>query len=535
MSPDGWVGVGRRPAEPQDQRRRRQADDVLADVEHDLPHRLALGDLAQRPRRCRAPAARGHGPQKKSIAKTNMVEIVTPCGSYAPAVTTGRSSPTSTRPAISAERRAAARRLRPRQGGSREQAEQDDQASSPQKADPGPNATSGRRHRDRPAVSRRRARHQPRLAAAPGARQAPPRPISCVLVGAARAVSARSPRPPSGSGRRRRPARPAGGPAASGPCSSSTRNAVLVQDRHAQLTPPCRTSSPGSRPPPRSRSSSRPSRTTLPPRAWIGLRRPVAGEALERAGHDDGEALERPRSLVDRVLLQPDPGRAPLARRSPGASRPRTTRARASAITGPTPSTAASSLLAAATIASIDPKLAGQRLRGGRPDVADRQRDQHPPQRTVLGRLEVVEQLACRWPISPPSLQAEQLDLRRARPRRGRRRRPRPARTPGVEQARPRPRSRAPRCRTRRARPGGTAARAAGPGRSGCWGSGCRRRPPSPGQRRAARRGRSVGITNARSDPSRSVDDRPDDLGDDVAGLAQHDRVADQHALALDL
>ena len=31
------------------------------------------------------------------------------------------------------------------------------------------------------------------------------------------------------------------------------------------------------------------------------------------------------------------------------------------------------------------------------------------------------------------------------------------------------------------------------------------------------------------------VDDGPDDLGDDVAGLAQHDGVADEHALALDL
>ena len=31
------------------------------------------------------------------------------------------------------------------------------------------------------------------------------------------------------------------------------------------------------------------------------------------------------------------------------------------------------------------------------------------------------------------------------------------------------------------------------------------------------------------------LDDRADDLGDDVAGLAQDDGVADQHALALDL
>ena len=48
--------------------------------------------------------------------------------------------------------------------------------------------------------------------------------------------------------------------------------------------------------------------------------------------------------------------------------------------------------------------------------------------------------------------------------------------------------------------------------------------------------GHSVGIaTKARSDPSREVDDGPHDLGDDVTGLAQHDGVADQHFLALDL
>jgi hypothetical protein len=38
-----------------------------------------------------------------------------------------------------------------------------------------------------------------------------------------------------------------------------------------------------------------------------------------------------------------------------------------------------------------------------------------------------------------------------------------------------------------------------------------------------------------RSEPSRSSTTGPDDLGDDVAGLAQHDGVTDQDALALDL
>ena len=47
--------------------------------------------------------------------------------------------------------------------------------------------------------------------------------------------------------------------------------------------------------------------------------------------------------------------------------------------------------------------------------------------------------------------------------------------------------------------------------------------------------GHVVGMTNSRSEPSRSVDDGAEDLGDHVAGLADHHRVADEHALALDL
>ena len=52
--------------------------------------------------------------------------------------------------------------------------------------------------------------------------------------------------------------------------------------------------------------------------------------------------------------------------------------------------------------------------------------------------------------------------------------------------------------------------------------------------------GRAAGRALGRHDegalgPVAQVDDRPDDLGDDVAGLAEHDGVADEHALALDL
>ena len=47
--------------------------------------------------------------------------------------------------------------------------------------------------------------------------------------------------------------------------------------------------------------------------------------------------------------------------------------------------------------------------------------------------------------------------------------------------------------------------------------------------------GQCVGMTNSRSRAVAQVDHRAEHLGDDVAGLAQHDGVADQHALAPDL
>ena len=47
--------------------------------------------------------------------------------------------------------------------------------------------------------------------------------------------------------------------------------------------------------------------------------------------------------------------------------------------------------------------------------------------------------------------------------------------------------------------------------------------------------GQRVGMTKARSLPFARLDDGTDDLGDDVARLAQEDPVADEHALALHL
>ena len=71
----------------------------------------------------------------------------------------------------------------------------------------------------------------------------------------------------------------------------------------------------------------------------------------------------------------------------------------------------------------------------------------------------------------------------------------------GVEQRLRRPCSPAPRCRTRRGRPGGTRARAAAPGRTGCSGSGCRRRPPWPAPARCRTPG-SASASRTRARPS---------------------------------
>ena len=326
------------------------------------------------------------------------------------------------------------------------------------------------------------------------------------------------------------PARPRGGvrsPARAGRGSRPRRG------RAPRASLPCRTSSPGCRPPPRSRSSSTPTRRPCRP----GLQRlggAVAGELLQRPGDDDGQPLERARSLVDLVLLGAHPGLGATARRSslvPVDVEP-----------------------VAHGLADdrADPVDGGELLGGGRARCASMVRnsrasacaavgptwrmdsaDQHPPQRPGPGRVDRVEQLAAVGGAARRPC-AEQRRPGSACPRRGRRRRPRPATHPGVAAARPRLRSRARRCRRRRDRRRGRCARAAGPGTTGCWGSGCRRRPPS-----RAELGAALGAARRHDELALAavaqVDDRSDDLGDDVAGLAQHDRVADQHTLARDL
>ena len=281
--------------------------------------------------------------------------------------------------------------------------------------------------------------------------------------------------------------------------------AVLVEHRHAQLRPPCRTSSPGLSPDDDEVGLLRHRAGRLAAAGLDRLGRAVAGEVVQRAGDDDGEPLERARARRRRASSAiRTPGRPPLVDDRRGASRRRTTpagRRRWSARRRrPRPARSAS----AATIAVDRPQLAGQRLRGGRADVADRQRDQDPPQRPLpCAASTAVEQLGRPLAGEPAVLargtaatvqqlvlvEVEQVALVLRPPRR--------------RAARPRPRSRAPRCRTRRARRRGRAAPAAAPGRTGCWGSGCRRRPPSPARSAVPHSGHSVGMTNSRSVPSR--------------------------------
>ncbi len=159
----------------------------------------------------------------------------------------------------------------------------------------------------------------------------------------------------------------------------------------------------------------------------------------------------------------------------------------------------------------------GQALRSGGSDVPDRQRDEDPPQRLptrdvevrehgarVLGQLDAVLALAR---LAGEERAAEQVGVRRAG-----RGRPRPARARS-RAGRSRPCSRGPRCRTPRGRRRGTAARASGPGSCGRSGSGCPCRPPSPACSGVPHSGQRVGITNARSLPSRSSSTGPSTSG----------------------
>ena len=196
-------------------------------------------------------------------------------------------------------------------------------------------------------------------------------------------------------------------------------------------------------------------------------------------------------------------------------------------------------------IAAIDPNSVRQRPRGGGADVADRERRPAPARAGPAWPGRGWRAAARRWPTAPG---------RRAR-------RPRPSSAARVNSsvpsaawsssrsktspsscddlrrpaARRRPRSRAPRCRRRRGRRRGRPAPSTWAGQR--WWLG-QRRSLSPSFCCASvvpHDGHSVGITHFRRPSGRSGEHRPDDLGDDVAGLAQDDGVAGADVLALDL
>ena len=272
---------------------------------------------------------------------------------------------------------------------------------------------------------------------------------------------------------------------------------------------------------------------TLPPRDWIGLLGPVAGEALERAGDDDAQALERSRvprrtaSSTSRTPAarhladdRPVPVDLPPLAHGDRDDRPdaldrgqpllvggedrvhdRSSRASAWAAVGPTcridsaTSTRQSGRSLAAAIAA-----SSLRAVGGEPAVLEP--EQRGLQELVLVEVEDVTLVLHDSGVEQRDrgLVAEDLDVEAAAPGQ-------------VEQ---------PLAQLGRA---GPAVGAADVGVALLLRL----------QRRCRRRGSAVGITNARSEPSRRSTTGPDDLGDDVAGLAQHHRVADQHALALHL
>ena len=260
---------------------------------------------------------------------------------------------------------------------------------------------------------------------------------------------------------------------------------------------------------------------------------PSREKSLQRAGDHDVRPSSGSRARCRPPPAEPDAGGPPLRRRSRGASRRRTTRATASAMVGPTPSTAASSSADGRRDRVDRAELAGQRLRRGRPDVPDRQRRRAPA--TAGGAWPRPGWSSSRWRVGAT---ARRPCWRRTAPGRqrvgvegeqvalvGDHARTRAARSP--------PRSRAPRCRSapRPARWNSRSRSWAGQDR--VLGQRMSTSPSLPGASVGAA-GRAVRRHHERAlGAVAQLDHRADDLRDHVAGLAQHDGVADQHALAL--
>ena len=322
-------------------------------------------------------------------------------------------------------------------------------------------------------------------------------------------------------------------PGGVGTVGEQHREPGLVEDRHPELHRLVVLGARGSRRPPRRRSSSTPSRLTLPPRAWIAS----LASSREKPSSEPVTTIVSPRAVAGPSSAPSSAIRTPAAahllddRR--GASRPSNHSTHGLGDRRADPSTAASSSSRRPTgsrRATANSRASARAAVG--PTCRIDSADQHPPQRLVLGRVEVGQQLRAVGATSPPSLLGGTArpcsSVASSRSKRS----PSSADRPRRRAARPPPRSRAPRCRTRPGRRRGTPARAAGPGRTAVLGQRMSASPSFAGRQRraalrAARRHHELALGAVAQ-----VDDRADDLGDDVAGLAQHDRVADQHALA---
>ena len=319
--------------------------------------------------------------------------------------------------------------------------------------------------------------------------------------------------------------------------------AGLVEDRHPELPRPCRPWSRRSRPPRRSRSSSTPT-------GGLAAAGRIASLASSREKPSSepvttiGQALEGARRRPSTSSSMPHAGGRPLVDDRRGASRRRTTRSTASAMRQPDAlgRRRAPRRRPRGSRRSSRSASASARAAVG-PDVPDGQRRPAPATAAATWPCRGWRAAARRWRRAPGRRRPPRVGLLRARVNERR-----PAAScrrvvegeevalvgddPGLEQG-----------------DGGLVAEhldvegpAAGHveqplaqlGRAGArgWGSGCRRRPPSPGAASVPHAGHSVGITNARSVPSRRSTTGPTISGMTSPALRSTTRVADQHALA---
>ena len=278
----------------------------------------------------------------------------------------------------------------------------------------------------------------------------------------------------------------------------------------------------------------------MPPRARIASLAPSRREVDQRAGHHDGQALEGALGGLVTLVLHGDAGGAPLVDDLRGASRPANHSMTASAMVGPTPSAAASSSRVGASDRSIEPNsVASARAAVGptcRIDSATSTRHSGTclrPARLASRRSPLAAQLAALLALlgRPGEQVASSAALARSRSKMSPSSVTTPASSRACAASEPSPSmSNAPRPATWKTR-----SQQLGRALLGGWGSGGPCRPPSAAPASVPHDGHAVGITHSAQALRSQPQHRPDDLGDHVAGLAQHHGVAGPDVLALDL